>query len=159
MKKYFSFQRGFTLAGFLIVIVVIGILAAGIISIVNPVASFQKAQDARRKSDLSQMQKALERYYQDIGSYPPNFGQNDYRIKGLDGNTVNWGNPWLPYMGVLPADPSSSKKYVYVSTGQAYFIYASLDREATSLSNFPSGASCGSGVRCNYGVSSPNVSP
>lgn len=147
----------------------IGILAAGITSIVNPVAQFQKAKDARRKSDLSQIQKALEQYYQDIGTYPPNFAANDYRVKGLDGNAVDWGSSWLPYIGNLPADPSASKKYIYVSTGQTYYLYASLDRgindsqicksDATKCDNAPADASCGAEAICNYGVSTPNVSP
>ena len=171
MKKIYNFKLtgGFTLIELLIVIAVIGVLAIGIISIVKPVAQFQKANDARRKSDLSQIQKAIEQYYQDIGSYPPNSA--DYRIIGLGGNVVGWGAQWLPYIGNLPADPSTSKKYVYVSTGQTYYIYASLDREddpqacpsryCTSLSsNDISLTACGALEDiCDYGVTSPNVSP
>lgn len=172
-------SSGFTLVELLIVIAVIGILAGGIISLVNPVAQFQKANDSRRKADLAQIQKAFETFYQDNGKYPDSSRANDsceggsnpcpYRIKGIDANNPirNWGQSWLPYMGTLPKDPSSSKKYVYNSTsnGQTYCIYASLDREVTITnfgSCFPSGATCGTGsgvVACNYGVSSPNVSP
>src|SRR3989344_9025611 len=155
-----NFKRGFTLIELLIVIAVIGILAGGITSIVNPVAQFQKARDAQRKTDFSQIQKAFETFYQDNGKYP---NAENNKIKGLNGNAVDWGAEWLPYMGALPKDPSSSKNYVYNSTsnGQTYCIYASLDREVAITSPgicFPSGATCGAGagVVCNYGVSSPN---
>ncbi len=157
-------RRGFTLIELLIVIAIIGILAAGIISIINPMAQFQKANDAKRKSDLSQIQRALETYYQDHGFYP---AAVSFMIMNTNGDgPANWGTAqWTPYMSTLPIDPSSSKKnYVYNSTpnGQAYCIYASLDREV-QITNpgtcFPSGASCGTGYSCNYGISSPNVSP
>jgi general secretion pathway protein G len=163
--NYFSKNSasvGFTLIELLVVIAVVGVLAVGTITVINPVAQFQKANDSRRKSDIGQIQKALETYYQDVGSYPLISAQPDYRIEGLDSNPVNWGDPWTPYMGKLPADPNSLKRYVYISTGQTYYIYASLDRETVSLISLPSGTNCGSGeeiATCNYGVSTPNVSP
>ena len=146
-------------------------MATGLIIAINPVVQIQKSQDAKRKSDLSQIQKALETYYQDIGKYPPSTSDN--KIRGLDNNPVSWGFSWLPYMSILPKDPTSSKNYVYFSTsldGQSYYIYASLDRGGNdSQACFPTGNPCLSAVRnnvaascggnCNYGVSSPNVSP
>jgi len=154
------------------VITMISVLSIGIISILNPVTQFQKANDAKRKSDLSQIQKSLEGYYQDNGKYPLDNASSDYRIKGLDGKVVNWGTSWQPYMDVLPKDPSSSKNYVYhaSSDGQAYFLYASLDRvsdpnvcnSGSACSNLISNgvaSSTACGGTCNFGLSSPNVSP
>lgn len=138
-------------------------MAVAVMVFLNPGDQIRKAQDSKRKGDLSQIQKALEAYYNDNGKYPPTGGKEstpNYAIIGLDEKVVDWDKPWLPYMNILPKDPSSSKNYVY-NTGldrQSYYIYASLDRETYVLSNFPSGAGCGSGS-CNYGVSSSNVSP
>lgn len=157
---------GFTLVELLIVIVVIGVLTIGAITIFNPAAQIQKAQDARRKDDLSQMQKAFQVFYQDNGKYPK--PASGYEITGLDGITVSWGDPWQPYMNVLPKDSNSSKNYVYYASSdrQAYYLYASLDRGAndpqvcnggSACTGLPADAGCG-GI-CNYGVSSPNVSP
>jgi general secretion pathway protein G len=156
-----SLKRGFTIVELLVVVAVIGILAAAIASIINPIAQFQKAQDSKRKSDLAQIQRALEIYYQDYRSYP---NSNGYIIAG-----IGWGLSWTPYMGTLPTDPSSpSKKYAYVSDGQTYYLYASLDRDTSDLRLCKSGGAkcdnapvdaCGTGKICNYGVSSPNVSP
>jgi type II secretory pathway pseudopilin PulG len=164
----------------LITIGIIGILAAALISIINPAAQYQRTNDARRKSDLSQIQKALEAYYQDVGTYPAVAASCPYTISGDNGdgnNCIEWGKSWAPYMGTLPKDPtSSSKKYVYFTTSdkQTYYIYASLDRGTADLQACNRGGDCpglapngilpsacaisGSAV-CSYGVSSPNVSP
>lgn len=149
-------------------------MATGIIIAVNPLAQIQKAQDARRKSDLSQIQKAVETYYQDVGKYPPS--TSDYKIKGLNNNAIEWGSSWQPYMAVLPKDPVSTKTYVYYSSsnGQTYYLYASLDRGANDpqacIGGWCKSLPNSDGVQidacgpidadpCDYGVSSPNVSP
>ena len=146
-------------------------MATGLIVALNPLAQIQKAQDTRRKSDLSQIQKALETYYQDNGRYPV---AKNLKLIRLDGSTADWGSSWQPYMSILPKDPGSpSKNYVYFSSsidGQTYYIYASLDRGGNDpQACFSTGAACSSAVssgigtacggNCNYGVSSPNVSP
>lgn len=179
-------NKGFTLIELLVTIAVIGVMAAAGIGLLNPVAQLQKAADARRKTDLAQIQRVLEQFYQDNnGRYPcnPDGGTacksptGDYRILGLDGNAVDWGFQWGRYISVLPKDPGSSKKYVYVAAndGQSYYLYASLDQGGKDLQAcnvngtacsgaVSSGAHCctdktdNCGV-CNYGVSSPNVSP
>ena len=149
----------------------IGVMATGIIVAVNPVAQFQKAQDSKRKSDLSQIQKALETYYNDFGLYPgADTTTSNFRIKADATTTLDWGSTQWQYIGTLPKDPSTSKNYIYYSPtgGQSYYLYASLDRGpsdpqacngGSTCSNFAGGASCGSGAICNYGISSPNVSP
>lgn len=149
---------GFTLIELLVAIAIIGILAGSVFFVLNPAAQFQKAQDAKRKSDLAQIQKGLELYYQDNGSYP---AAVNYGIEG-----IQWGSSWQPYMGTLPKDPSSPlKEYAYNSDGQTYYLYASLDRGADPQA-CNSGSACASitnaseacGGTCNIGVSSPNVS-
>ncbi|MGA2911511.1 MAG: prepilin-type N-terminal cleavage/methylation domain-containing protein [Candidatus Levyibacteriota bacterium] len=160
-------NEGFTLIELIVVIGILGILAVGALLVLNPLAQFQKANDVRRKSDLAQIQRALEVYYQDNNKYPI-VATAPYQIPG-----VSWGNSWQPYMDVLPQDPSSSKNYVYYSpSGQSYYIYASLDRGSNDpaacsggLCSAPANSSinmqtaCGSGGDCNYGVSSPDVTP
>ncbi|MEX2007567.1 MAG: type II secretion system protein GspG, partial [Candidatus Levyibacteriota bacterium] len=162
---------GFTLIELLIVIGILSVLSVGAVTVLNPVGQFQKANDARRKSDLSQIQRSLEIYYDDNGKYPPHFDTTDYRIKGLDGNVVGWGASFQPYMDVIPKDPAGSKVYAYYAgaDGQSYWLYASLDKDTDPAmcnsgnacislsSNGISDSACGG--TCNFGVSSPNVSP
>lgn len=165
MKKYGTSSLGFTLVELLIVIAIIGLLASGLMMILNPVAQIQKANDARRKSDLGQVQKALEQYYNDNGKYPTNTAT--YQITG-----TAWGSPWGTYIQTLPADPTSAKQYVYVtdSTQQTYWLYTSLDNKkdpqlcGTGGTVCPNaagltGSPCGIGAICNYGVSSSNTKP
>ena len=181
---YTKLSSGFTLIEILIAVALIGIMAVGIIIALDPLAQIQKAQDAKRKSDLSQIQKALETYYQDYGRYPQSSPDNitlPHRIVNRF-LVVEWGSTdFQPYMSILPKDPSSSKKYVYNSTGldgQTYYLYASLDRGANDPQACPKGnknfAVCDNAIYigvymkcadrfpeffCNYGVTSPNVSP
>jgi type II secretion system protein G len=162
-------NKGFTLIELIVVIGVMVILASSVFAILDPVGQLQKANDGKRKADLSGVQKSLEQYYQDFGRYPAS-SQNE--IVDFKTNTpLPWGSSWQPYMNELPADPTNTRKYIYVvrSDMQAYWIYASLERD-TDPSVCNKGGACVSlisngvannacGTTCNYGVSSPNVSP
>lgn len=167
-------QNGFTLVEMLVVIALVGVIAAAAIMGINPLAQIQKSNDAHRKSDLASLQRALELYYQDNGSYPASSA--DFKLF-INATTINWGGAWSPYMSILPRDPLPSDTYVYYSpstgNGQTYYIYATLqrgtqDKQACNsgnacttltqgVSGFPTATACGG--TCNYGVSSPNVSP
>ena len=169
--NFFRKSNGFTLVELLVVIGIIGILVAAALLVLNPIAQFQKANDAKRKGDLAQIQRALEIYYHDLGKYPQS--SSDYKII-YNANTASWGsNLFMPYMNSLPQDPTPGRTYVYFSTPsnnpQSYYLYASLERDndpqlcnkgsaCSSLANngIPS-LSCGK--TCNFGVSSSNVNP
>lgn len=177
MKKNTTYL-GFTLLELIIVIGVLAILALLVLMIVNPFAQFQKANDARRKEDLAQIQRTLEQYYQDNGVYPT--GTQDHQLTNPQLTPVPWGSSWSPYMNVVPKDPDGTKSYVYVSTGQLYRLYAALDRGGLDVqackaadstcqqSPFSSSCQCGyvpaltycGGTHiCTFGLSSPNTTP
>ncbi|MBA3724499.1 MAG: type II secretion system protein [Candidatus Levybacteria bacterium] len=169
----FSSQKGFTLVEMLIVIGLVGVVAATLLVGINPIDQIRKSSDAERKSDLAQLQRALELYYQDNGKYPPSSA--DFKLY-INNMTLAWGSPWKPYINSLPKDSSPTLSYQYYSpltaSGQTYYIYASLERGAkdpqvcnqgnacvslTTGGGFPPATACGS--TCNYAVSSPNVAP
>lgn len=160
---------GITLIELIVVIAVIGVLVTAFVTVINPLEQIQKGRDTQRKNDLAQIQRGLELYYQDHGNYPTN--SPSYQIQ--DGVTeYPWGAAWTPYMRTLPGDPSSSQRHIYHSPNlQSYRLYTSLERGGrdqqacnpggTDCSNVPGSNLCGSGAAkpCNYGVSSPNISP
>jgi prepilin-type N-terminal cleavage/methylation domain-containing protein len=61
-------QKGFTIVELLIVIVVIGILAALVITTYNGIQ--QKGRNTERTTDLKAVQGQLEAYYASNGRYP-----------------------------------------------------------------------------------------
>lgn len=64
-------SSGFTLIELLVVIAIIGILSSVVLASLN--GARKKGRDARRLSDIKQLETALELYYDDNkNSYPPN---------------------------------------------------------------------------------------
>lgn len=63
-----SKNRGFTLIELLVVIALIGLLSSVVLASLN--TARMKARDARRLSDMHQMQVALDLYYSSFGRYP-----------------------------------------------------------------------------------------
>lgn len=69
MKKNRSGIRGFTLIELLVVIAIIGVLASIVLASLN--SARKKSRDARRITDLKQIQLALELYFDAQGSTYP----------------------------------------------------------------------------------------
>lgn len=134
-------QAGFTLIEMLVVIAVIGFLSSVVIASVS--IARVKSRDVKRKSDLSQMQKALELYYNSNNAYPctgtgtaPNncsSGVAWHAATGSCGGTYGYtgSSGYIPdiaptFLSVLPADPKPSTTacsgYNYRSDGTNYKI-------------------------------------
>lgn len=107
-------QKGFTIVELLIVIVVIAILAA--ISIVAYNGVQTRAQDSKRSEAVASIQKALELYKTENGTYPNatvNPGQSGWEVStDVAGTFMEY---LRPYMSNVPIDPvnSSSRMYWY----------------------------------------------
>lgn len=73
-------QQGFTIVELLIVIVVIGILAALVVTTFS--GTQKKARDAERKSDINILYSQLEVYFADKATYPTLANLNDGAANG-----------------------------------------------------------------------------
>lgn len=118
MRKILNSNKGFTLIELLIVMAIIGVLVTLLLS--NFIGIRQRARDAQRKSDLRQIQSALELYRSDLGVYPSSLPTCN--TTGLVG-----GSPSNTYMQKIACDPTNSAynsgNYRYVGTGSPVTSY------------------------------------
>ena len=117
--------RGFTIVGLLIVIVIIGILAA--ITIVAFNGTQQRGRDAQRKSDVAAITKALELYYIDKGEYPAGSGSttiNNAWSTTADASWATLQTKLQPYYAKLPVDPVSTPGVNVQSSGYNYAYFS-----------------------------------
>lgn len=116
-------NRGFTLIELLVVIAIIGTLASVVLASLGQART--KANDAKRLSDLKQLQTALEIYYSDNGRYPPlSSGSVVANITGLAPK----------YIATLPEDPTrtGTSGYRYHSSNYTigYTLLVNLETDA-----------------------------
>ena len=98
-------KRAFTLIELLVVIAIIGILAAMILVAVSGARA--KARDARRKSDLRSVKSALAQYFTDNDTYPSTAANHAW--EGLPLPTVLTAQ----YIKNIPTDPNASTTTPY----------------------------------------------
>lgn len=128
MHNRISRSHGFTIVELLIVIVVIGILAAITIVAYNGVQT--RAFNARVQSDIKNVQKIVEAYNATNGSYPSTGSLSTVRT---DGNCIGGSAQvdWVPTVTEkLPQSQANNGIgngrgcYMYSSDGQNYIITA-----------------------------------
>lgn len=100
-----------------VVVVVIGLLLTAIFFstvFLNLSSTRKKARDARRESDIHQIQIGLEFYYNQYESYPSSL------------------NELSPYLTTVPVDPKTNLPYQYQRRGETnYQVCAQLEAEKT----------------------------
>jgi len=115
------FSSGFTLIELLVVIAIIGILSSVVLASLN--SARVKGRDARRISDVKQMQLALELYYDTNQSYPVTASG------GGAASTTLTDLVSSNFISSVPSDPTNSGTYVY--------WYGSANSDGTACATTP----------------------
>ncbi len=129
MLEVFSKKdKGFTLIELLVVIAVIGLLASIVLVAVGPARA--KARDARRQSDVRQVNLAMEMCYDDAGC-----NAAEKYINTVAGAAKD--NEIGDYLTVPtdPLDNEDGQRYMWTDNGtddQYYCFYVKLEAPATS---------------------------
>lgn len=135
-------NKGFTLIELLVVIAIIGILSSVVLASLN--TARLKSRDAKRISDVKQLQLALEFYFDANGGYP----------SAISGTLLT--SPG--YIAVIPTDPVGGGDYLYaaLNTGcTSYHIGTTLEDDGHTALQSKVGSSGGTlGAGCPDGATS-----
>ncbi len=112
-------KKGFTLIELLVVIAIIGLLSSVVLASLN--SSRIKARDARRISDLHQIQLALELYKAD--SPTSDYPVIGYWVYSTDSSWNTLQQALQLYMPNLPKDPINNGPWPW-GDGESYYSYA-----------------------------------
>lgn len=153
-------RKAFTLIEILVVVAIIGVLAA--IIIINLDKAQARSRDSRRVADLDALQVALRLYYLDTKSLPLN--RSNYTASGrwcVPGTTYTAYNPGIclselkdgGYIDKFPTDPKSpTQSYNYYNYA-AYALVATSMEAPKRYGPFPYGYGCSTieATATNYG--------
>lgn len=132
--KFIHSKKGFTLVELLIVISIIAILTGIIIT--GLTSSRAKSRDAQRVSNLSQIQLALEQYFDRCGQYP--VAITDTSATNGCPSDITFGS----YISVIPKDPSTNANYDYLTNVSGsnviptdYILHTTLENSNAAQQN------------------------
>ena len=141
-------SRGFTLIELLVVIAIIGLLSGVVLASLNSARS--KGRDAKRVSDLKQIQIALELYYDANGNYPT----------GIIGTQLTAPG----FIPAIPKDPQGNGNYRYAALGSgaactSYHLGATLENPGHTALQNDSDAGSGEAVCTGGGTNFAGTDP
>lgn len=142
MKRNNRIAEGFTLIELLVVISIIGILSS--FAVVSLNSARNKARDALRKADMTQMRTAMNLYYDENNRYPicgswdansPDFGAGPAAGSTCYNNTLSAAltQGAKPYLGKLPKDPKNTANDSQIDTTYLYRYVSKSDGSEYAL--------------------------
>jgi len=145
-------KKGFTLIELLVVIAIIGILSSVVLASLN--SARQKSRDAKRVSDIKQLQLALELYFDSSSEYPdaltdlsPTYIPND-PTDPLSGNAYSYDNL------------TSAGAACVIATGDCanYHLGANLEQSGHSVLGSDADACTAVGTGCTRALAGTTLS-
>lgn len=118
-------KKGFTLVELLVVIAIIGLLSTLAIVALN--SARQRSRDAKRVSDVRQIQTALQLYFDAQNEYPfvaanpTNLGAGNFVVLDSNGFEAVAAAGATVYMGLIPSYPTPGP-----AGGSVNYAYSSL---------------------------------
>lgn len=148
-------HRGFTLIEVLIVVAIISILASVVLIGLGPTRRL--GRDARRISDLRQVQNGLELYFNRCGYYPGTAQAS--APCGAYSAIASWADLTAAIsgsgFGSIPNDPTGGTNYLYGASanGVGYVLGAKLEDAGSSaltqdIDGIVNGVNCDDPVYC-----------
>lgn len=147
--KVKNWKRGFTLIELLVAISIIGLLSSFLLA--NFVGVRQRARDGVRKSDLRQIQSALELYRSDQSTYPAS-------LPACGSSLQDVSVPPVIYMKKIPCDPSAGTVSYTYSPGAGnttYSLIACLENSNDSQKDTSPASACTSTTNISYTLTNP----
>lgn len=151
-------KRGFTLIELLVVIAIIGVLSSIVLVSLN--VARQNARMTQRSQDLHTLQKVIETYYAQYGTYPVTTGSGNAHWYDCYPNSSRY-NSYVPsvvaagLISKLPHDPATKcmgnydYNYAYRSPdGRSYTLMVQVPNLSGGLENCTAGTRYGFTVTC-----------
>ncbi len=144
-------KKGFTLIEVLVVVAILGVLAALVFSVFG--GARDKARDAARKAEISQFGRLLS-----LGCYSPDSGPGEYDFSLIFAELRAKYPQYAQLLSNMPKDPKSGNdtdsgyKYIVDSAGKCV-LYANLENASESVTLSVTAPTPGGGTGVFQGLS------